>query len=95
VAVTIKVTGTLSWPPVLPQEAAGEQAKSTVPLYVPVAKPATTPELIETVSLLPVLPLGDDICSQLPLGLGVAVYERALPELVMFSVWLPGGAPGL
>lgn len=93
-AVTFKVTGTLSCPLALPQEAVGVQVKSTAPVYVPVAKPA---RLIDTVSLPGVEPLGGETSSQ-PAGVleATALYEMAVPlELVIANGWLAGTAPAL
>jgi hypothetical protein len=74
-----------------------EQVKTTWPVYVPVAKPVSTLELIDTVTLPDVEPLEGATCSQAPLPLLVlaaTVYEIAvLVELVTVSVWLLGTAP--
>jgi hypothetical protein len=97
VAITVKVTGTLSWPLVLPQEVVGEQVKTTAPWYVPVAKVLATPVTIDTVSLPGVAPPEGNACSQLPPEVveTATLYEMAvLPELVIPSVVL-GDEPGV
>jgi hypothetical protein len=64
-----------------------------------VAKPLSTLELMDTVTLPDVEPLEGATCSQAPLPLLVlaaAVYEIAvLEELVTVRVWLLGTAPAL
>jgi hypothetical protein len=95
--MTVKVTGTLSWPLVLPQEVVGEQVKTTAPWYVPVAKVLATPVTIDTVSLPGVAPPEGNACSQLPPEVveTATLYEMAvLPELVIPSVVL-GDEPGV
>ena len=76
-----------------------EQVKTTWPVYVPVAKPLSTLELMDTVTLPDVEPLEGATCSHAPLPLLVlaaTVYEIAvLVELVTVSVWLIGTAPAL
>ena len=61
------------------------------------AKPLSTLELMDTVTLPDVEPLEGATCSHAPLPLLVlaaTVYEIAvLVELVTVSVWLPGTAP--
>jgi hypothetical protein len=95
VAVTVKVTGTLSCPLALPHVPV-VQVKTTLPWYTPVARPLATPVLIDTVSLPGVAPLPEDICSQLPplTSEAVAVYEMAAPELLIPSEVL-GVEPGV
>ena len=66
VAVTVKVTGTLSCPLALPQEVVGEQVKTTLPLYDPLAKVLATLVTTDTVSVAPVELGVGNACSQLP-----------------------------
>jgi hypothetical protein len=93
VAVTVKVTGTVRMPLVLPQEVVGWHVKTTVPLYVPVAKPV--PET-DTVSVPCVAPLAGVADSQLP-PVVVTLYEIGVAgmELVIVRVWDAGGEAGL
>lgn len=82
---TVRVTGTLSVPPVLLQAVVGTQVSTTSPLYEPAARVLATLVTIETDSLPGVAPLAGDTCSQLPPLLVVtdALYEIAVPlELV-------------
>ena len=96
VAVTVSVTGTLSWPLALPQEVVGVHVKSSDPLYVPVANVLATPVTIETVTLPGVVPDVGDTESQLPpVEEALTLYEMAvLLELLTVSAVL-GVEPGV
>jgi hypothetical protein len=93
--VTVNVTGTLNVPPGFPHVPV-VQVNTTLPLYVPVAKPLTE---TDTVSVPCVEPLVGNADSQLPpeVVLVVTVYEIGVAgvELVMVSVWPPGVEPAL
>lgn len=93
VAVTVRVTGTVSVPPLLLPQVPVVHVKVTLPLYVPVAKPAAE---TDTVSVPCVVPLPGVAVSQLAAGLVVTVYEIGVAgvELVIVSVWDPGADAG-
>jgi hypothetical protein len=93
-AVTVKVAATLYVPPLLPQ-VPDEQVKTTLPVYVPVARPLATLVLTDIVSLVPgAVPLEGETVSQV--GAEVKVYGMEVAvELVIASVWAPDDPAGL
>ena len=81
-AATVRVTGTVSAPPVLLQAVVGTQVSTTLPLYEPAPRVLATLVTIETVSVPGVVPLPGETDSQLPplLVVAAALYEMAEPE---------------
>jgi hypothetical protein len=71
-ATTVKLTGTVSLPPVLLQEVEGVQETVTVPLYDPAPRVLATLVTTETVSVPGVVLVDGETASQLPPLLVVA-----------------------